>query len=67
MTSDTFEMMCNLIENRNESSIDELAISRYTPFAQMQFAKEAKPNNIQFLSDYTEGVFGRANGLLMDA
>jgi thiol peroxidase len=32
----------------------------------MQFAKEAKLNNIQFLSDYMEGAFGRANGLLMN-
>jgi thioredoxin-dependent peroxiredoxin len=43
-----------------------ITVSRDTPFAQKRFAKEAKTKNIQFLSDYKEGAFGRATGLLMD-
>ena len=43
-----------------------ITISRDTPFAQKRFAMEAKTKNIQFLSDYKEGAFGRATGLLMD-
>jgi len=44
-----------------------ITISRDTPFAQKRFAKEAKIKDIQFLSDYKEGAFGRATGLLMDS
>ena len=36
------------------------------PQAKKRFAMEAKTKNIQFLSDYKEGAFGRATGLLMD-
>ncbi len=43
-----------------------ITVSRDTPFAQKRFAQEAKTKNIQFLSDYKEGAFGRATGLLMD-
>jgi len=43
-----------------------IAVSRDTPFAQKRFAKEAKLDNIQFLSDYKEGAFGRATGLYID-
>jgi thiol peroxidase len=43
-----------------------ITISRDTPFAQKRFAKEAKLMNLQYLSDYKEGEFGRATGLLMD-
>jgi thiol peroxidase len=43
-----------------------ITVSRDTPFAQKRFAKEAKIKDIQFLSDYKEGAFGRATGLLMD-
>jgi len=41
-------------------------ISVDTPFAQDRFAKEAKINNITFLSDYRGGDFGRAHGLLLE-
>ena len=44
-----------------------ITISRDTPFAQKRFAQEAKTKNIQFLSDYKEGAFGRATGLLIDS
>jgi thiol peroxidase len=46
--------------------VRRITISRDTPFAQKRFAKEAKLTNLQYLSDYKEGEFGRATGLLMD-
>jgi thiol peroxidase len=46
--------------------IRRITISRDTPFAQKRFAAEAKLTNIQYLSDYKEGSFGRATGLLID-
>jgi thiol peroxidase len=46
--------------------VRRITISRDTPFAQKRFAKEAKLMNLQYLSDYKEGEFGRATGLLMD-
>jgi len=51
--------------NRLPTDIERITISRDTPFAQRRFAKEAKLNNIRFLSDYKQGDFGRALGLLM--
>jgi len=48
------------------ASIKRIAISRDTPFAQARFAKEATLEDIQYLSDYKEGAFGRSTGLLMD-
>lgn len=48
------------------SSIRRITISRDTPFAQNRFAKAAKLTDIQYLSDYKEGEFGRSIGLLVD-
>jgi thioredoxin-dependent peroxiredoxin len=48
------------------ASIKRITISRDTPFAQARFAKEAKLEDIQYLSDYKEGAFGRSIGLLID-
>ncbi len=48
------------------ASVRRITISRDTPFAQARFAKEAKLEDIQYLSDYKEGSFGRSTGLLMD-
>ena len=47
-------------------SIRRVVISRDTPFAQKRFAKEAKLTNLQYLSDYKQGDFGRATGLLTE-
>jgi len=47
-------------------TVKRITISRDTPFAQARFAKEAKLEDIQFLSDYKEGTFGRSVGLLLD-
>jgi thiol peroxidase len=46
--------------------IRRITISRDTPFAQKRFAQEAKLANLQYLSDYKEGGFGKASGLLME-
>ena len=46
--------------------IRRITISRDTPFAQKRFAKESKLTDIQYLSDYKQGDFGRATGLLVD-
>lgn len=46
--------------------VRRITISRDTPFAQKRFAKEAKLTYLQYLSDYKEGEFGRATGLLME-
>ena len=48
------------------ADITRITISRDTPFAQKRFAEEAKLRNITFLSDYRDGSFGRATGLLLD-
>jgi thiol peroxidase len=47
-------------------TVKRIAISRDTPFAQARFAKEAKLEDIQYLSDYKEGTFGRSTGLLIE-
>lgn len=47
-------------------SVKRIVISRDTPFAQKRFAKEAKLMNLQYLSDYKQGDFGRATGLLTE-
>ena len=46
--------------------IRRITISRDTPFAQKRFAQLAKLANLRYLSDYKEGGFGRATGLLME-
>jgi len=46
--------------------IKRITISRDTPFAQKRFAKESKLTEISYLSDYKEGDFGRATGILID-
>jgi thiol peroxidase len=46
--------------------IRRITISRDTPFAQKRFAQEAKLTNLQYLSDYKEGGFGKASGLLLE-
>ena len=48
------------------NSVKRIVISRDTPFAQKRFAKEAKLTDLQYLSDYKQGDFGRSTGLLTD-
>ncbi len=49
------------------ATVKRITISRDTPFAQARFGKEAKLTDIQYLSDYKEGAFGRSIGLLIDS
>jgi thiol peroxidase len=51
---------------RLPAGIIRITISRDTPFAQKRFAEEAKLSGITFLSDFRDGSFGRATGLLLD-
>lgn len=51
--------------NGLDRGIELITISVDTPFAQTRFAKEARINNVTFLSDYRGGDFGRAYGLLV--
>jgi thioredoxin-dependent peroxiredoxin len=48
------------------ATVKRITISRDTPFAQERFAKEAKLEDIQYLSDYKDGSFGRSTGLLIE-
>ena len=49
------------------ASVKRITISRDTPFAQARFAKEARLEDVQYLSDYKEGAFGRSTGLLIES
>ena len=52
--------------DRLPAAVRRITISRDLPFAQKRFAEEAKLKDIQYLSDYKAGEFGRATGLLVD-
>ncbi|MEK9628358.1 MAG: thiol peroxidase [Nitrospinota bacterium] len=54
-------------ENKGlDKTANLVTVSRDLPFAQKRFAKEAKINNIQFLSDYRDAEFGKSTGLLIE-
>lgn len=48
-----------------DKMVELITISIDTPFAQKRFAKEAKIDNITFLSDYRNVDFGRTYGLFL--
>jgi thiol peroxidase len=50
-----------------DERVELITVSVDTPFAQDRFAKQAKIDNITFLSDYRSGEFGKAHGLLLEA
>ncbi|MEW6571493.1 MAG: thiol peroxidase [Nitrospirota bacterium] len=52
--------------DRLAQRVKRIVISRDTPFAQKRFAEEAKLKDLQYLSDYKEGAFGRSTGLLVE-
>jgi thiol peroxidase len=52
--------------NNLPPSVKRITISRDTPFAQKRFAKESKLTDLQYLSDYKQGDFGRSTGLLTE-
>jgi thioredoxin-dependent peroxiredoxin len=49
-----------------DDRVELITVSIDTPFAQDRFAKQAKINNITFLSDYRSGEFGKTYGLLLE-
>ena len=49
-----------------DNRVELITVSIDTPFAQDRFAKEAKINNVTFLSDYRSGEFGKTYGLLLE-
>ena len=54
-------------ENKGLDKIANLiTVSRDLPFAQKRFAKEARINNITFLTDYRDAEFGKSTGLLIE-
>jgi thiol peroxidase len=48
------------------SKVRRIVISRDTPFAQKRFSSEARLEKLRYLSDYKQGDFGRATGLLTE-
>ena len=63
------EQQTHYLSEKNQGLDQKLGlitISVDTPFAQDRFAKEANITNIQFLSDYRGGEFGKVNGLLLE-
>lgn len=48
-----------------DPKVQRITLSRDLPAAQARFAQEAGMNNITFVSDYKDGSFGKAAGLLM--
>jgi len=47
-------------------NVRRIVISRDTPFAQKRFANESKLTQLQYVSDYKRGDFGRSTGLLTE-
>jgi thiol peroxidase len=48
-----------------DKQVELITVSMDLPFAQKRFAKEAKINNVSFVSDYKTGEFGKNTGLLI--
>lgn len=46
--------------------VERITISRDLPAAQKRFAMEASLTNVRYLSDFKDGAFGKASGLLME-
>ncbi|KAB2888270.1 MAG: redoxin family protein [Desulfobulbaceae bacterium] len=53
--------------DRLPDAVRRITVSRDTPFAQARFAEEARLEDIEYLSDYKEGEFGRSVGLLIES
>lgn len=65
----TCEKQTHILSEENgglDTAANLVTISRDLPFAQQRFSKGAKIENLTFLSDYREGGFGWAVGLLID-
>lgn len=64
----TCEKQTHILSEENQGldkKVNLITISRDLPFAQKRFSKEAKINNLIFLSDYRDASFGKASGLLI--
>ena len=65
----TCEEQTHILSEENEG-LDQttrlITLSRDLPFAQKRFAKNAKIDNVLFLSDYRDAGFGNASGLLIE-
>lgn len=65
----TCEEQTHILSEKNDGldqTVRLVTLSRDLPFAQKRFAKDAKINNILFLSDYRDAGFGNASGLLIE-
>ncbi len=63
------EQQTHYLSEKNQGldqQVTLITISVDTPFAQDRFAKGAGIKNIQFLSDFRSGAFGKTHGLLLE-
>jgi len=63
------EQQTHYLSEKNQGldqQVTLITISVDTPFAQDRFAKGAGINNVQFLSDFRGGEFGKTHGLLLE-
>lgn len=62
------EQQTHYLSEKNQGldkTVSLITVSIDTPFAQKRFAEEAHISNVEFLSDYRGGDFGKAHGLLL--
>jgi len=63
------EQQTHYLSEKNQGlaqQVQLITISVDTPFAQERFAREAGIANVEFLSDYRGGAFGKSHGLLLE-
>lgn len=63
------EQQTHYLSEKNQGLAQQvklITISVDTPFAQDRFAKEAGISNVEFLSDFRGGEFGKSHGLLLE-
>ncbi len=63
------EQQTHYLSEKNQGldqQVKLMTISVDTPFAQERFAKEAGIANVEFLSDFRGGEFGKSHGLLLE-
>lgn len=63
------EQQTHYLSEKNQGldqQVQLITISVDTPFAQDRFAKEAGIENVEFLSDFRGGEFGKSHGLLLE-
>jgi len=63
------EQQTHYLSEKNQGlarQVKLITISVDTPFAQDRFAKEAGISNVEFLSDFRGGEFGKSHGLLLE-